>query len=94
MFAMHNTDLNARNRRLQTPLHVAVGKGHIGVIRVLLLHCDPSLQVYTTTITHIHTHTHAHVHTHAHTHARTHAHTHSQTNTHTHTAFPLLNASL
>ena len=60
MFAMHNIDLNARNRRLQTPLHVAVGKGHIGVIRVLLRHhCHSSLQVYH----HRHTHTHTHTHT-------------------------------
>ena len=39
-------DLNARNKRRQTPLHVAVNKGHMGVIRVLLQHqCHCSLQV-------------------------------------------------
>ena len=39
-------DLNARNKRRQTPLHIGVNKGHIGVVRVLLeLGCHPSLQV-------------------------------------------------
>ena len=39
-------DLNARNRRRQTPLHAAVNKGHVSVIKVLLkLGCHPSLQV-------------------------------------------------
>jgi len=39
-------DLNARNKRRQTPLHIGVNKGHIGVVKVLLdLGCHPSLQV-------------------------------------------------
>lgn len=39
-------DLNARNKRRQSPLHVAVNKGHTGVIKTLLqLGCHPSLQV-------------------------------------------------
>ena len=39
-------DLNARNCRKQTLLHVAVNKGHVSVIKVLLQHqCHPSLQV-------------------------------------------------
>ena len=39
-------DLNARNKRRQTPLHIGVNKGHIGVVRILLeLGCHPSLQV-------------------------------------------------
>ena len=39
-------DLNARNKRRQTPLHIGVNKGHIGVVKVLLdLDCHPSLQV-------------------------------------------------
>jgi E3 ubiquitin-protein ligase mind-bomb len=39
-------DLNARNKRRQTPLHVAVNKGHILVVKVMLdLKCHPSLQV-------------------------------------------------
>lgn len=38
-------DLNARNKRRQTPLHIGVNKGHIGVVKVLLdLGCHPSLQ--------------------------------------------------
>lgn len=38
-------DLNARNKRRQTPLHIGVNKGHIGVVRILLeLDCHPSLQ--------------------------------------------------
>ena len=42
----HGVDLNARNRRKQSPLHVAVNKGHVSVIKVLLQHqCHPSLQV-------------------------------------------------
>ena len=46
LLAQHGVDLNARNRRKQTPLHVAVNKGHISVIKVLLKHnCHPSLQV-------------------------------------------------
>ena len=39
-------DLNARNKRRQTPLHIGVNKGHIGVVKTLLdLGCHPSLQV-------------------------------------------------
>lgn len=39
-------DLSARNRRRQTPLHIAVNKGHLGVVRTLLqLAVHPSLQV-------------------------------------------------
>ena len=39
-------DLNARNKRRQTPLHIGVNKGHIGVVKVLLdLACHPGLQV-------------------------------------------------
>ena len=39
-------DLNARNKRRQTPLHIGVNKGHIGVVKVLVdLGCHPSLQV-------------------------------------------------
>ena len=49
LLAQHGVDLNARNRRKQTPLHVAVNKGHISVIKVLLKHnCHPSLQVKAT----------------------------------------------
>ena len=36
----------ARNKRRQTPLHIGVNKGHIGVVRALLdLGSHPSLQV-------------------------------------------------
>ena len=46
LLAKHTVDLNARNKRRQTPLHVAVNKGHVSVIRALLAHkCHPSLQV-------------------------------------------------
>ena len=46
LLARHGVDLNARNRHKQTPLHVAVNKGHVSVIKVLLQHqCHPSLQV-------------------------------------------------
>uniref|UniRef100_A0A8C4R8F4 RING-type E3 ubiquitin transferase n=1 Tax=Eptatretus burgeri TaxID=7764 RepID=A0A8C4R8F4_EPTBU len=39
-------DPNARNKRRQTPLHVAVNKGHLQVVGTLLgLGCHPSLQV-------------------------------------------------
>lgn len=39
-------DMNARNKRRQSPLHVAVNKGHIGVVKVLMkLNAHPSLQV-------------------------------------------------
>lgn len=44
--ASAGADLNARNRRRQTPLHIAVNKGHLGVVRTLLqLAVHPSLQV-------------------------------------------------
>jgi len=40
------SDMNARNKRRQSPLHVAVNKGHTGVVKKLLgLGCHPSLQV-------------------------------------------------
>ena len=46
LLARHGVDLSARNRRKQSPLHVAVNKGHVSVIKVLLQHqCRPSLQV-------------------------------------------------
>ena len=42
----HGVDLNTRNRRQQTPLHIAVTKGYNIVIECLLKHnCHPSLQV-------------------------------------------------
>lgn len=42
-------DLNARNKRRQTPLHIAVNKGHLQVVKTLLdFGCHPSLQVSTT----------------------------------------------
>ncbi|KAI4884098.1 hypothetical protein NFI96_020423, partial [Prochilodus magdalenae] len=38
-------DLNARNKRRQTPLHIAVNKGHLQVVKTLLdFGCHPSLQ--------------------------------------------------
>ncbi|XP_055349555.1 E3 ubiquitin-protein ligase MIB1-like isoform X2 [Paramacrobiotus metropolitanus] len=38
-------DLNARNKRKQTPLHIAVNKGHVAVARALLqFGCHASLQ--------------------------------------------------
>ncbi|XP_075992412.1 E3 ubiquitin-protein ligase mind bomb 1 isoform X2 [Anticarsia gemmatalis] len=44
--AAAGADLSARNRRRQTPLHIAVNKGHLGVVRTLLqLAVHPSLQV-------------------------------------------------
>ncbi|CAH0404890.1 unnamed protein product [Chilo suppressalis] len=44
--AAAGADLNARNRSRQTPLHIAVNKGHLGVVRTLLqLGVHPSLQV-------------------------------------------------
>lgn len=41
-----HADLNVRNKRRQTPLHIAVNKGHIYVVqKLLLLGCHASLQV-------------------------------------------------
>ena len=46
LLAQSGADLNARNKRRQTALHIAVNKGHVGVVRTLLeLKCHPSLQV-------------------------------------------------
>lgn len=46
LLAQASADLNARNKRRQTPLHIAVNKGHVGVVRTILeLGCRPSLQV-------------------------------------------------
>lgn len=46
ILAQHSVDMNARNKKKQTPLHVAVNKGHLAVIKVLLKEgCHPSLQV-------------------------------------------------
>ena len=47
LLAHAGADLNARNKRRQTALHIAVNKGHVGVVKVLLdLGCHPSLQVH------------------------------------------------
>ena len=46
VLAQSGVDLNARNKRRQTPLHVAVNKGHADAVKCLLnLKCHPSLQV-------------------------------------------------
>ena len=46
LLASAGADLNARNKRRQTALHIAVNKGHVGVVKTLLeLGCHPSLQV-------------------------------------------------
>lgn len=46
LLAQSGADLNARNKRRQTALHIAVNKGHVGVVKTLLeLSCHPSLQV-------------------------------------------------
>jgi E3 ubiquitin-protein ligase mind-bomb len=46
LLAGAGADLNARNKRRQTALHIAINKGHAGVVRTLLeLGCHPSLQV-------------------------------------------------
>ncbi len=46
LLARAGADLNARNKRRQTALHIAVNKGHVGVVKTLLdLQCHPSLQV-------------------------------------------------
>lgn len=48
LLAAAGADLNARNKRRQTALHIGVNKGHIGVVKMLLdLGCHPSLQVST-----------------------------------------------
>ena len=50
LLAQHDADLNARNRKKQTPLHVAVNKGHVTVIKVLLkedCHCSLQASSYT-----------------------------------------------
>ena len=55
LLAQNGADMNARNRRRQTPLHVAVNKGHVAVIKMLLKHnCHPCLQVSCLTSSHIH----------------------------------------
>ena len=47
LLARAGADLNARNKRRQTALHIAVNKGHVGVVKTLLdLQCHPSLQVW------------------------------------------------
>lgn len=41
-----DADVNARNKRGQTPLHIAVNRGYADVCRILLrLNCLPNLQV-------------------------------------------------
>lgn len=46
LLAHSGADLNARNKRRQTALHIAVNKGHVGVVKILLdLQSHPSLQV-------------------------------------------------
>jgi E3 ubiquitin-protein ligase mind-bomb len=45
LLVSYGVDLNTRNLRQQTPLHIAVNKGYITIIQVLLNHhCHPSLQ--------------------------------------------------
>ena len=45
LLAKAGADLNARNKRRQTALHIAVNKGHFNVVKTLLeLGCHPSLQ--------------------------------------------------
>nr|CAD7576837.1 unnamed protein product [Timema californicum] len=49
LLAHAGADLNARNKRRQTALHIAVNKGHVGVVKTLLeLGCHPSLQLIIT----------------------------------------------
>lgn len=44
--ALFEADVNARNKRGQTPLHIAINRGYVDVCRVLLrLNCLPNLQV-------------------------------------------------
>lgn len=46
LLAGAGADLNSRNKRRLTALHIAISKGHAGVVRTLLeLGCHPSLQV-------------------------------------------------
>lgn len=46
VLARAKADLNARNKRKQTALHIAVNKGHMGVVKTLLeFGAHPSLQV-------------------------------------------------
>lgn len=46
LLATAGCDINARNKKRQTPLHIAVNKGHVAVVKRLLeLGCHPSLQV-------------------------------------------------
>lgn len=46
LLSRHRADLNARNKRRQTALHIAVNKGYVGVVKMLLdLDVRPSLQV-------------------------------------------------
>lgn len=43
---LFDADVNARNKRGQTPLHIAVNRGYADVCRELLrLNCLPNLQV-------------------------------------------------
>lgn len=45
LLANAGADLNARNKRRQTALHIAINKGHVAVVRTLLqLGCHTSLQ--------------------------------------------------
>ncbi|PBC32214.1 E3 ubiquitin-protein ligase mind-bomb [Apis cerana cerana] len=45
LLAGAGADLNSRNKRRLTALHIAISKGHAGVVRTLLeLGCHPSLQ--------------------------------------------------
>lgn len=46
VLCVFEADINARNKRGQTPLHIAVNRGYAEVCRVLLrLNCLPNLQV-------------------------------------------------
>lgn len=45
-YDIFEADINARNKRGQTPLHIAVNRGYPDVCRILLrLNCLPNLQV-------------------------------------------------
>ncbi|KAL1124500.1 hypothetical protein AAG570_001126 [Ranatra chinensis] len=53
LLAKAGADLNIRNSRRQTPLHIGVNKGFFGVVKALLkLGCHPSLQVRNHTFLH------------------------------------------